>query len=72
VGWATECNFVEISVYNFVHSTSQTYRVLVHLIQICGSHGGETKIKTSRAVMPLRLKNNAWRTDLKTWNKSVL
>jgi len=61
-----------MSVYNIVHSTSQTYSVLVHLIKISGSHGGETKIKASRAVMPLTLKNNAWRMDLKPWNKSEL
>ena len=48
------------------------YSVLVHLIKICGSHGGETKIKTSRAVRPLTLKNNAWRIDLKPQNKSEL
>jgi hypothetical protein len=42
------------------------------MIKICGSHGGETKIKASRAVMPLMLKNNACRMDLKPWNKSEL
>ena len=61
-----------MSVYNFVHCTSKIYSVPFHLIKICGSHGGETKIKTSRAVMPLTLKNNVWKMDLKAWNKSVL
>jgi hypothetical protein len=59
-----------MSIYNFVHYTSQIYSVLVHLINISGSHGDETKIKISRPVMPLTLKNNAWRIDLKPWNKS--
>ena len=72
VGWAVECNFVDMSVNNFVHYTSQIHSVLVHLIKFCGSHGGETKIKSFWVVMPLMLKNNARRMDLKPWNKRKL